>query len=490
MDRQLRVAFIASESVPFAKTGGLADVVGALPDALLKAGHEPVVILPKYAGLKTGGCRLMRLFESMGVWMGNSQEWCAVDYTLYRGVPVYFIEFDRYFQRDGLYNDREFNDFTDNAYRFSFFTRAALQLLIDLRQPVDIVHCHDWQTALAPAYLKIWHWNHSVLGTAASVLTVHNIAYQGVFSAECFDYTGLQWQNFTPEKFEDHGRVNFLKAGIHYADMVTTVSPRYAIETRSPEYAHGMAPYLNDRGDSYTGILNGVDYDVWNPQRDPLIPAHYSWDDLSGKTLCKRALQERMGLTIDDNVMLMGVVSRFASQKGLHLLGEALPSILENMNVQCVVLGSGEPGLESLYGNLPARYPGRVGSYIGYNNELAHWIEAGCDAFIMPSLYEPCGLNQIYSLRYGTLPVVRATGGLDDTVEQYCELTGEGTGFKFDEASTHAVYYAIGWAVSTYYDRPEHFHTMQIRAMQVDLSWANSAEHYADVYRKALNRKP
>jgi len=489
MNKPLKIAFISSECVPFAKTGGLADVVGSLPRALLELGHKPVVIMPGYSALKTGSRKVTRTFESLGVWMGNTLEWCAVDQVEIDEVTVYFIRCDKFFDRQGFYHDEKFRDFYDNPFRFGFFTRAALQLLIDLQQPVDILHCHDWQTALAPAYLKIWHWNNSILGSTASVLTIHNIAYQGIYPVDCYDYLGLQNENFTPDKFEDHGKINFLKGGIQYADMITTVSPGYAMETRQPEFAHGMALYLNDRGDSYEGILNGVDYNIWNPESDKLIPSRFSSRDLSGKEKCKRALQDRMGLDSNSDIPLFGVVSRFADQKGLHLLADSIVSILDNMLVQIVVLGSGDPELESFFRSLPGRYPGRFASYIGYSDELAHWIEAGSDGFIMPSLYEPCGLNQIYSLRYGTLPIVRATGGLNDTVDQYDEETGSGTGFKFSEPSSSAVYYSIGWAVSTWFDRREHFVCMQKAAMDKRFSWDESASEYVNVYRKALAKK-
>jgi starch synthase len=483
----LKIVMIASECVPFAKSGGLADVIGALPQALKALGHDVIVVMPKYRGIDAATYPLTTQFEQMGVWMGNAEEWCAVrSTTMEGGVPVYFIEFDAYFDRERLYYDANRVDYGDNANRFAFLTRAALQLCRDMGFVPDIVHAHDWQTALAPAYLKIWHWDDAVLGTAASVLTIHNIGYQGIFDPMHYDYLGLQWANFTSHKFEDHGDVNFLKGGIHYADLVNTVSPTYADETRTPEYAHGMAPYLNDKGENYIGILNGVDYSKWDPAVDTLIPAQYAPGDMGGKAVCKRALQQRMGLAQDADVPIVGVVSRFAEQKGLDVLAAAIEDIVRDMRVQFAVLGSGDRTLESFYGDLPARYPGRVGSHIGYSNELAHWIEAGADVFIMPSRYEPCGLNQIYSLRYGTLPIVRNTGGLADTVEQYDEETGEGTGFKFYQLNPNAIYYAVGWAVSTYYDRPAHFQRMQRQAMARRFTWERSAHAYVQAYEKAI----
>jgi starch synthase len=404
-------------------------------------------------------------------------------------LPVYFIEFDQYFNRWGLYHDADFNDYLDNPRRFGFLTRAGLQLCRDIHFAPDIVHVHDWHTALAAAYLKIWHWNDPVLGKAASVLTIHNIAYQGIYDARHYPYLGLQWINFTPDKLEDHGRINFLKGGIVYADMVNTVSPTYARETRTPEGGYGLAPYLNDKGENYIGILNGVDYNRWNPETDPMIPMRYSAKDLSGKAVCKRELQRRFSLNVDANIPIIGVVSRLVTQKGLHLLAQAIEDILNNMRVQFVILGAGEKELESFYSSLPARYPGRVGGYIGYNEELSHWIEAGADFFIMPSLSEPCGLNQMYSLKYGTLPIVRAVGGLDDTVQQYDEASAAGTGFKFWEASPRAIYYTVGWAISTFFDRREHIQQMIQTAMAQDFSWERSAGEYVRLYERAIANK-
>lgn len=485
----MNIVMIASECVPYAKTGGLADVVGALPVELHKLGHQVMVVMPKYSFIDGERFNLRPFLSPLGVWMGDTLEWCAVHVTDHHGLPVYFIEFDQYFNRWGLYHDADFNDYLDNPRRFGFLTRAGLQLCRDIHFAPDIVHVHDWHTALAAAYLKIWHWNDPVLGKAASVLTIHNIAYQGVYDARHYPYLGLQWINFTPDKLEDHGRINFLKGGIVYADMVNTVSPTYARETRTPEGGYGLAPYLNDKGENYIGILNGVDYNRWNPETDPLIPTRYSAKDLSGKAVCKRELQRRFSLNVDANIPIIGVVSRLVTQKGLHLLAQAIEDILNNMRVQFVILGAGEKELENFYSSLPARYPGRVGSYIGYNEELSHWIEAGADFFIMPSLSEPCGLNQMYSLKYGTLPIVRAVGGLDDTVQQYDEASAAGTGFKFWEASPRAIYYTVGWAVSTFFDRREHIQQMIQTAMAQDFSWKRSAGEYVRLYERAIANK-
>jgi starch synthase len=328
-----------------------------------------------------------------------------------------------------------------------------------------------------------------MLGNAASLLTIHNIAYQGKYPASHLGYLGLQRGNLTPGKFEDYGAINFLKGGIVYADMVNTVSPTYARETRTPALGNGLAPYLNNKGDNYIGILNGCDYTQWNPETDTVIPARYSADDLSGKAVCKRELQKRFGLEVLPGIPIVGVVSRFVEQKGLDLLAQCIERIVRDMRVQFVVLGSGDKVLETFYGGLPARYGGHIGSTIGYSEELAHIVEAGADFFIMPSIFEPCGLNQMYSLKYGTLPIVRATGGLDDTVQQYDEATGQGTGFKFYEASANAIYYAVGWAVSTYYDRPQHMRQMIQAAMAQDFSWERSAGQYVGACERAVANK-
>ena len=486
----MKIVMVASECVPYAKTGGLADVVGALPAALQALGHEVIVILPRYAMVDYERHGLHPALGPLGVWMGNAEEWCSAHAADNNGVPVYFIEANKYFDRYGLYHDANFHDYLDNARRFGFLTRAALQLCKSIGFAPDIVHAHDWQTALAAAYLKIWHWDDPVLGKAASALTIHNIAYQGVYNAADYEYLGLRRENFVGEKFEDHGKVNLLKGGVVYADVVNTVSPTYANETRSPIGGSGLAPYLNNKGENYWGILNGCDYERWDPAVDSLIPAKYTAQNLKGKAACKRALQERFGLQVDDGIPVVGAISRLVSQKGLDLLADAIESIINDMRVQFVILGAGEKGLEAYYGQLPGRYPGRIGSFIGYNDELAHWVEAGSDFFIMPSIYEPCGLNQMYSLKYGTLPIVRATGGLEDTVQQYNEQNGQGTGFKFWEPSGQAIYYTVGWAVSTYYDRPQHIQQMKRAAMAQEYSWQKSAEMYVKLYERGMAVKP
>ena len=484
MAEKLKVAFIASECAPYAKTGGLGDVVGALPGALNRLGHEVIVIIPLYQQIDQALFNIKPYLSPVGVWMGDGQEWCSVHQTRNKdAVPVYFINYEKYFLREGIYHDYGFNDYKDNPKRFAFLSKAGLQVCVDIGFKPDVVHLHDWHTAISAAYLKTWFRDHDLLDRTKSVLTIHNIGYQGKYSHEFFPYLGFQESDFTSDKFEDFGDINFLKGGIQYSDMITTVSPKYAAETRTPQGGMGLAPYLNDKSDRYLGILNGIDDRVWNPSVDPLIPANYSSEDLKGKKKCKKALQARLNLDSTQKVPIIGVISRFVEQKGLDLLAQVVDRVLSNMAVQFAILGSGQKDLETYFSNLPYQYPGSVGCHIGYDNELSHLIEAGSDFFAMPSRYEPCGLNQLYSLKYGSLPIVRATGGLDNTVEQYDETNGKGTGFKFMEASTNALYYTIGWAVSTFYDRHDHFLQMQKRGMKQDFSWDRSALEYEKVYR-------
>lgn len=483
----MKIAMISSECVPFAKTGGLADVVGALPKALRELGHEVIVILPLYGSIDYRKHGISHFMAPIGVWMGNTLEWCAAHKAVSDGgVTVYFIEYNQFFQRDGFYHDARFNDYPDNPKRFAFFSRAALQLLSGMSWMPDIVHAHDWQAAPAMAYLKIGHGNDQPLAKAAGLLTIHNIAYQGIYGAEHLDYTGLNRENFKPEIFEDRGRMNYLKGGIYFADMVNTVSPTYARETRSGPLSCGMAPFLNGKGDRYTGILNGVDYTHWSPENDRYLPVNYSAREMEGKKTAKKLLQETFHLTVDEKIPIIGVVSRFVPQKGLDVVAQVIEPILREMVVQFAVLGSGDKGLERYYGMLPGRYPGKIGSHIGYSDAISHLIEGGSDFFLMPSQYEPCGLNQIYSLKYGTLPIVRATGGLDDTVDQYDEKTGSGTGFKFHVLSPTTIYYTIGWVVSTWYDRPVHITAMRQAAMAKDFSWDTSADQYVALYERAI----
>lgn len=489
-EEKMKILFAASEANPFIKTGGLADVVGALPKYLKKNGVDARIVIPKYKDINFFDSYLECALQSMCVKMGDGEEWCSVWKTKTKDdVEVYFIEHHKYFNRDGLYHDNAFNDYQDNPYRYGFFCQAALQMCQDIDFYPDVIHTNDWQTSAISAYIKIWYWDKRI-GKTATLLTIHNVAYQGIYpSFKTYSYLGLGWKNYSSNTFEDNGNINLLKGGIFFSDVVTTVSKNYAGEISSPYGGFGMAPYLTNKTTSFFGILNGIDTKEWDPKTDFRIAANYSEKDMSGKKKCKLDLQKRFMLEENEDIMVLGVVGRFTGQKGFHILQEVLSNVLNSMHIQFVILGAGDKSLEDFFGNLPKAFPGQAGSYIGFSNEIAHIIEAGADAFIMPSLFEPCGLNQMYSKRYGTLPIVHATGGLEDTVENYDENTGAGTGFKTYEVTPVSLYYTIGWAVSTFYDRKEHYQNMQKQAMACDHSWEKSAKEYIKAYEIAIKNK-
>lgn len=482
-----KILLVASEAIPFVKTGGLADVCGALPKHLKVRGHDVRLVLPRYWSVDRSKLKLDTVISPMGVDMGNQQVWCEAFQTEWKGISVYFIEHEGYFGREGIYDDGK-NEYSDNAERYGFFCKAALQLCHDLNFQPDIVHCNDWQTALIPAYLKDGRRQDSFFSETASVFSIHNIGYQGAFKNNAMDFLDID-HHYNEDRFESFGSLNLMKGALFFADVINTVSPTYAREILSEPGGCGLSAYINRRADDLCGILNGADYEDWNPETDKLIPSQYSQKNMKGKTQCKHALQEEFHLEQNPEVPIIGIVSRFASQKGLDLLATVIRDIVNNMSVQFVIVGSGEKYLEDFLGGLPAQFPGKIGAWIGYDNRKAHLVEAGGDFHLMPSLYEPCGLNQMYGLKYGTLPIVRATGGLSDTVEQYNETTGEGTGFLFASPDSKALYDTIGWAVSTYYDRPKHYKEMQSEAMKRNYSWDNSIVEYENLYEKALKRR-
>jgi starch synthase len=480
--RPRRIAFIASECTPLAQTGGLGDVVAGLSKALVVRGHDVRIIMPLYGQIDRARYRISFL-RSCCVHFGHGEEiWVGVfEGKLDDEVTVWFIDYDRYFGRPWLYDGSD-----EDAWRFGVLSKAAMQLCKDTGFNPDVMHLHDWMSAPVAVFLKTWDNVLSPLSHTGSVLTLHNIGYQGKFNRAVLDFYGLGQEYMTPDRFEDFGAVNLLKAGVQYADVITTVSPTYAREIREPFGGMGLAMYLNDRVDRVRGILNGVDTELWNPQTDKYLPARYSADNMAGKAACKKALQERLGLEVNPNIPIFGLISRFAPQKGFDLVRGALPQAMRDMVMQVVALGAGDPVTENFFRWLQASFGGRAYGYIGFSPELAHLIEAGSDFFIMPSYYEPCGLNQMYTSLYGTLPIVRATGGLDDTVDNYVEATGEGTGFKFWDATDRALFYTLGWAVSTWFDRPQHYKAMQRRGMLRDFSWTSSATQYEEVYEQAI----
>ncbi len=476
----MRVLMLASEMAPLAKTGGLGDVIAALPSALHGLGIEVTVLLPGYRqALRAGRA------EPTGIRLAAPISGHAVEAELYRvagpeGADVYLLRADPYFDRDALYGSAS-GDYADNAERFAFFGRAALAA-VDRLGDFDVLHCHDWQTALAPVFLHADAARYPHLQRLRTALTIHNLGYQGIFWALDWHLLQLDWKYFSSAALEFHGQINYLKGGLVFADAITTVSPRYAQEICTPELGWGLDGVLQSRRHALVGILNGVDYRVWSPEADPRLAASYSRGNPSGKHLCKLALQRQLGLAEEPALPLLGVVSRLAAQKGVDLILEAAPALLAEP-VQLAVLGSGEAAYESGLADLARRHPRQCAAHIGFDDGLAHRIEAGADIFLMPSRYEPCGLNQIYSLRYGTAPVVRATGGLDDTVGEFDEATGSGTGFKFGPYTGGALLSAVRRALEIY-RRPASWARLVDNGMAADFSWERSARRYAELYRR------
>lgn len=488
----MKILMVSAEAVPFAKTGGLADAVSALAGSLSLLGHDVRIVMPRY--YKIDRRELVKLEGPLGIPVGIGQEWTAVYKTDLKGFPnvtVYFIDHENCYGRDGVYGTKLEPDFYDNPYRFSLLCHGAFQICNKIGWYPDIVHAHDWSAALAPVLLKHICRSQSQFRNTASVFTIHNMGYQGVYGKEKFTDLGIDWNLYYGAGFERNGAINFLQAGISCADMVTTVSPTYSKEIQTIEGGFGLDGLLRVRSDVVKGIVNGVDTDVWNPTIDKLIPKNYSFDDMKGKAACKKALQEYYGLPVREDVPVIGLISRLVSQKGVAEVFApsygCLYNLCSSMDIQFVLLGSGDKWCEDEILNLQSKLP-NFRAKIGYNENLSHLIEAGSDFFLMPSRYEPCGLNQMYSLLYGTLPIVRRTGGLADTVENYNEVTGDGTGFMFDDLTPQSVYDTVGWAVYAYYNKKDHIKKMQQKAMKKDFTWKASCENYIKVYEEALNR--
>jgi starch synthase len=494
----MKILMVASEAVPFAKTGGLADMVSALSISLAKLGHEVRIVIPRYYSVDRG--KLKHLPGALGVPMGGIEEWGGVYTAPMPGtakknpVTVYFIDHEIYFGRDGIYGTPFEPDFLDNPRRFTFFCRAVFQLCRKIGWYPDVVHAHDWPGALAPVYLRFAERVSNSAGgfeKAVSVLTIHNLGYQGIYSKNNFEYTGLGWDVFYNAGFEDWSMLNLLKAGLYSADKLNTVSPNYAEETKLQAHGFRLDGVLRYRSADYSGILNGIDTGVWNPQKDTLIPQSYSVDNMEGKAAAKKALQRYFGLAEDSGIPVVGMVTRLTEQKGVgDLFGPSYGSawsICSDMKLQLVLIGTGESWCEHEIASLSSRLP-NFKAYIGYSEELSHLVEAGSDFFLMPSRYEPCGLNQMYSLVYGTLPIVRRTGGLTDTVENYNEETGAGTGFMFDDLTPQAIYNTVGWAVWAWYNHPEQIKVMRERAMKQNFSWEKSAKKYLTLYKETQDK--
>ncbi len=476
-----KVLFVASEVVPFAKSGGLADVAGALPKALAKRGDEVIVVMPRYYTIERE--KLDLLPGALGVSMGSMGElWAGVYEGVLPGsrVKIYFIDYERFYGRSGLYDEGNVS-YPDNDVRFVFLSKAAMQLAKKLDFKPDVIHANDWHTAPMTLLNRTLYREDPHFSDTASVLTIHNLHYQGHFHKRIMDVLEVGWEHFRPEELEAFDGVNFLKGGIFHADAVTTVSRQYAREIRTARYGWGLEEHIRAHSHKLYGILNGVDYEEWSPAIDPHIARNYDLDDMEGKRVCKASLQKRFGLPVREEVPLIGFIGRFVEQKGISLIASALHGMLQ-MDIQMVFLGSGEKWAEGFFRDVSERYPDKVGTYIGYNNALAHQIEAGCDLFLMPSLFEPCGLNQIYSLRYGTLPIVRATGGLEDTIENYDPFSGSGNGFKFYDATPEALYHTVAWAVRVWYEEKERFEQLRSRAMRARFGWDDAAKAYDELY--------
>src|SRR5882724_2268997 len=488
MPGSLKVLIVASEMVPFAKTGGLADVAGALPVALARLGHQVSVIMPRYPTIERAVRSLEKVQDRLAIPMGSQTEEGAIwSAKLTSRIPVFFIEHQTYFQRNLPYTTTQ-GDYPDNAQRFAFFAKATLQACQALKLQPDIIHCHDWQAGLIPAYLKTVLQHDPAWASTSSLLTIHNIAYQGLFPPESMEFLQLPPYTYSPEGIEFYGQVNYLKAGIVYADLINTVSRRYSQEIQTAEFGCGLEGILRYREQDVYGILNGIDDREWNPARDRLIAARYTATNLSGKQVCKRDLLETFGLSPEwMNAPVVGMISRLVDQKGLDLIESAIHRMLA-LDLGLVVLGTGEARYEEFLRQLRQRYAGKVGISIGFDNVLSHKIKAGSDIFLMPSRFEPCGLNQMYSLRYGAVPVVHATGGLDDTIESYEPTLDGGNGFKFAPYDAEALLATLQRAVTLYRDRAAWERLMR-RGMQEDFSWAKSAQAYADLYATALARR-
>lgn len=485
----LKVLFVSSEAAPFAKTGGLADVVGALPRELARMGHQVRLVLPRY-GTIDGAAHGLKEWGRLAVPTAAGVVSAVVEVGRLSGsdVQVFTLGHDPFFARQGFYGEAG-ADYPDNLERFAFFCRAAMELLSAFakvsRWTPDVLHAHDWQAALSVVYLKSLYAKRPEFKKLGSLLTVHNLGYQGLFPAADFSKTGLGPELFMPKTLEFYGQVNLLKGGMVFADLLTTVSPTYSREIQTPEFGFGLDGVLRERRDRLSGVVNGIDVEAWNPETDLHLSAHYSASDLAGKRRCKEALQRELTLPVRE-VPLLAVISRFTPQKGLDLVAAVLPELMR-LDVQVALLGTGDPPLELQFQSFRMRYPDKIGVRIGFDDALAHAIEAGADMFLMPSRYEPCGLSQLYSLRYGTVPVVRKTGGLADTVVAYTPRTaadGQATGFAFNEATPDALLTTILLALRVYADRAEWTGLMKA-GMETDVSWVKSAEAYVTLYQRA-----
>lgn len=487
MQQPLKILFVSSEVAPFAKTGGLADVSAALPKVLKDMDHDVRIVMPKYGSINERRYTLREVIrlKEISVSVGGKVVHANVKSSFLPDskVQAYFVGSNEYFNRPGFYVDPETNqDYPDNAERFSFFSRSALEILKKLHWQPDIIHCNDWQTALIPYFIKKLYKENSFFVGTKTLLTIHNVAFQGIFDQKALPLVYVTKDEFTSNcAFHFWGKVNFLKAGILYADLLNTVSKTYAKEIQScDEFGFGLQTVIKKRSRYLFGILNGIDDQHWDPETDKFIPVQYSKSDLSGKMDNKRALVESQGLVFQPEVPVIGMVSRLTDQKGLDIVSKVLDDIL-NLDVQMVVLGVGEKKYHERLQKATTKYPKKLAVNFCFDNELAHLIEAGADMFLMPSHYEPCGLTQLYSLKYGTIPIVFSTGGLADTVKHFSPDTPRGYGFVFNEYTAENLIKTIESAIDVFQDK-ETWKKIMNRAMKLDFSWHKAAEKYVDLY--------
>jgi starch synthase len=490
MTQKLRILFSVSEAVPFIKEGGLGDVAGTLPRTLKARGHDVRLVLPRYYAIDRDHHGLHPLPGTLVVPMGIIGD---ISCTVFQGklpdsgVSVYFLEQEAFYGRAGVYGiDNE--GFVDNDNRFIFLSRATLELCKMLDFTPDVIHAHDWHTAAVPVFMNTLYRHDPHVGKAASILTLHNLQHQGIFYPGLMDVLGIGWEHFNYHELEMNNQTNLLKGGIYHATKLSTVSEGYSREIQTPEFGWGLDGAIRERAEDLAGILNGVDYTEWNTENDPLLPAHYCPENLTGKSICKQELQRCFDLPDRPDVPLVAVLSRLVAQKGIKVLAAAIHRILE-LDLQMVMLGNGEPWTHFFFSDIAARYPDKFRCHIGFSNPLAHLIEAGSDFFLMPSVFEPCGLNQMYSLRYGTIPLVRAVGGLNDSVEQFDERNLTGTGFKFRSLTPDALADTVGWAVWTWYQNRAGIDVLIKNGMAKRFTWEKAAEKYEQLYYQAVEKK-
>jgi starch synthase len=484
----MRILMVTPEANPFARSGGLAEVIYALAWALVKLGHQVSVVQPLYRQVKESG----RVLTFTGQTLAIPISWKTVAAEIHTAdidpnMKFYFIGQDALFDREGLYGTA-YGGFEDNAERFIFFSRAVVEMIQTLELDLDVLHAHEWQTGLVPVYLRTLYADRPRLQRLPVVYTVHNVGYQGLFSSFDLPLTGLGWELLSPKALEFYGKINFMKGGLAFADMISTVSARYREEILTPEFGFGLEGLFQERASELYGILEGVDYVRWDPKRDSLLAANYDRDDLAGKKTCKTALVERFGLNLPEERPLIGMTTRFFERKGIDLVENILDDLMK-LEVGFVIQGTGEERHQYLLKEMSLKYAPRMGLAIGYTEELAHQIIAGTDIFLMPSRYEPCGLDQLYCLRYGTIPVVRATGGLDETIQEFDRATGKGRGFKFAGYTPAAFLAAVQRALALYQDRPV-WKALIRNNMALDFSWVNRAgPQYLDLYRLAAEKR-